>query len=83
MLVTPITEMVWAFVFIFIYCEFGERVNYGFTEVYDTICHFDWYSLPMEIQKMLPTIIIASQEPINLHGFGDVKCSRITSKIVN
>lgn len=65
-----------------IYCEFAERVSSGFDEICDMICELHWYLYAEEIQKMMPTIIVNSQEPVNMDGFANCSCSRVQFKKV-
>lgn len=75
-MVIPIFEMLWVFGLTLIYSEFGERVTNEFNEVDNMFCHLNWYSLPKDIQRMLTTVIISTQEPIVLRGFGNYSCTR-------
>lgn len=36
----------------------------------------------MNVQKILPTILIHAQQPINIHCFGSIPCNRETFKKV-
>lgn len=74
--------MAWTIFITFIYCECGERVSNGFSDMYDVICEFQWYLFSIEVQQMLPTILIIAQEPVTLHGFANTSCTRETFKKV-
>lgn len=76
-------EMFWSFALIFIYCEFGERVSTGFSELNDAINQFNWYTFPIEIQRDLPIVMIFAQEPVVVSGFGNIACVRLTFKSVS
>lgn len=69
-------EMFWSFSLIFIFCDFGERVSSGFGEINDAISAFDWHLFPIGAQRMLPTILIVTQQPVALRGFGNVSFLR-------
>lgn len=60
----------------FLYCEFGERVSVAFEESCDLICDFQWYSFPIRIQQVLPTIMIGAQSPVDFRGFANFSCCR-------
>lgn len=72
----------YSFVMIFWYCEYGERICSRFDEINDVIHQTDWYLLPVKMQKMIPTILIAAQRPVLLMGFGNVACTRENYKKV-
>lgn len=82
-LIALIGQTVWCFIFIFIYCELGQRVNEAFDESYDTILQFNLYSFPMEIQRMLPIIILNAQQSVEIRGYGDFSCTRERFKSVS
>lgn len=73
---SPIGAILGAFIITLIYCEFAERVTAGFDEICDMICDLQWYLFPKEIQKMMLTIIVNSQEPVTMQGFANCSCSR-------
>lgn len=75
-IVTLFGEIFWAFAFIFFFCEFGERVSYGFEEINDTLNNLDWYLFPIEIQRMIPTTMIFFQAPVVVRIVGSFACSR-------
>lgn len=82
MLVTPVMLLLWTYVLIFIFCELGERVSTEYNRILDEIEQSNWYSLPMELQRMFPFVIIIAQEPTILHGFGNCLCTRESFKNV-
>lgn len=82
MLATLFSEALCSFVLIFIYCEFGERVNIGCEEIYDVICQLNWYSYPIEMQRMIPNILIATEQSVIVKGFGNCSCTRESLKKV-
>lgn len=72
----------WSFAFTFTFCEFGQRVNNAFSEIDDAVGQFEWYSFPIENQRMLPTIIIIAQKPVVIECFGEIQCLRCVFKKV-
>lgn len=82
-LIQTIFEAFWSFGGIFFYCEFGERLGQLFVEVDDTIYQLDWYLYPEEIRRMLPTLIINVQEPMEIECFGSLSCCRDAFKQVS
>lgn len=67
---------------VFSFCEFGHRVSSAFEEAEDSFYRLQWYSFPVEIWQMLPTVFIAAQQPINFFVFGSISCSREDFKLV-
>lgn len=74
--------MCFAFVTIFIACDFCERLS----NEYDKICYeieqIDWYLLPPKVQSMLPIIVCSAQQTFSNDIFGSVACNRETFKQV-
>lgn len=78
----PCVMIYWSVVEIFLFCEFGERLTKRFDEIDDEIFDWDWYAFPIEIQKMLPIIMIGTQKQVRLEGFANIQCTRQTFKNV-
>lgn len=74
--------MFWTFFYILIACECGERVSSAFGEIGYVVCQFDWCLFPVEMWKMLPTILIFAQQPVEIPIFGSISCTRETFKKV-
>lgn len=68
--------MFWSFAFVFISCEFGERLSTAFSNINDVLIQFEWHSFPIEIMQMLPTIICNAQIPVIVGGIGNLVCTR-------
>lgn len=73
---------VYAFGIIFLTCELGQRLTNAFEQIQDEIKKFEWYLFSSEIQQMLPTILIVSQQSIELECFGSISGLRETFKKV-
>ena len=71
-----------AFATVFIACELGQRLIDAFDEISSTIDHLKWYSLPIEIQRLLPMIVVAAQQPVSVACFGSITCTREVFKNV-
>lgn len=67
---------------LFVACELGERFSRTLEEVDDFLCQLNWYYLPIEFQRVFPTILINSQQPVVLKCFGCISCSRDQFKTV-
>lgn len=75
--------MFWSYTFMFIYCELGEKVSEAFEKLNESIDQLDWYLFSIEIQRLLPTFMIASQQPILIRGLGGSVYTRDTFKRVS
>lgn len=76
MIIPLVCMMFWSFSIIFVYCEFGERMSNGFNEINDSICCVNWYTFPINMQRMIPNILIIAQKPVVLDAFGKISCKR-------
>lgn len=68
--------MFWAFVTIFLICEFGHRIGDKFEETNRLFDQLSWYTFPVGMWRMLPTILLAAQQPVRFDVFGSISCSR-------
>lgn len=73
----------YAFGIMLFICELGQRLNNAFVEIGDEIELFQWNLFPIEIQKMLPTVLVATNRPIVLEFFGSISGTRETFKEVS
>lgn len=64
------------FSIIFIFCEIGERFKNSFDQINDEFDKLNWYLFPMDAMKMLSTIMIFTQKPVALNGFGGTQYNR-------
>lgn len=62
----------------FLLCEYGQMVSTRFEEVDEKIYQSDWHLFPRQIQRMLPTIINNTQQPVIITGFANVEYTRET-----
>lgn len=81
-LISPLLYAFWSFAPIFMYCEFGNAVTDEFESFSDELCQCKWYSLPIELQKMMVVFIEGTQEPIIVRGFCNIVCIRDSFKKV-
>lgn len=72
----------WAIFMVFFSCEIGHRFSNAYEEMYDKIFHLDWYLLSMDLQRMLPTLLIYTQKSVDIECFGSTTCGRDTFKKV-
>lgn len=83
MLISLVFLMFWSFSLVFFLCEFGGTISDKFDELTDVIYQCNWYSYPVEVQRMITTILMSTQDSIALCGFGNVLCNRIMFKKVS
>lgn len=72
----------YAFGIILVICELGHRLTVAFDQIHDEIGKYDWFLFSHEIQKMLPTMLIVSQKPVEFEIFGSLSGIRETFKKV-
>lgn len=75
-------EIFCAFASVSIPCELGDRLSSAFSVISDLIDQFKWYRFPIEVQRMLPIILITTQRPIAIECFGSILCVRAALKSV-
>lgn len=68
---------------VFLPCELGQRLTTTCEQVDYDFEQLAWYLFPMEVQRILPTILIGLQEPVLLRCFGIVDGSREQFKKVS
>lgn len=68
---------------IFMICEPSQQLSNAFEQIPADIENWEWYLYSHEIQRMLPIILLVSQQPMELECFGGIKASRETLKKVS
>lgn len=68
---------------VFAACEIGQRYSNAFSGVEFVFDQFNWYLLPIRIKRILPTILLYVQQPIEIQFFGSLSCSRELFKQVS
>lgn len=68
---------------VFLFCELGEQVAKQFKIFEDELCECNWYSFPIEMQQMFPIVIMNTQQPVNIRGYGNTLCTREAFRKVN
>ena len=66
----------------FVICEFCEMVTDHFEAFDYELCQCNWYSFPIEIQRILIIVIANTQQPEILQAFGNTPCTREVFKKV-
>ena len=68
--------MFMGFTVVFVFCEFGHRLSKAFGEIEYIIEKLHWYKFPVQMWKLLPTLVMGAQKPAKLSVFGSVSCTR-------
>lgn len=77
-----IIEVITAFGMVTVSGEIGEGFSNWFNEIETVIIEFDWYTFPIELQRILPFIWMNVQRVVGIECFGSILCSRQTLKNV-
>lgn len=73
----------YAFGLVLISCELGQRMTNAF-EIFEVVmCKLDWLLFPVEVQQLLPPLLIIAQQPVRLECFGSNACMRESFKKVD
>lgn len=68
---------------LFFACELGQRVTNAYEEIDDKIDHFNWNLYPMKIQRLLPILMMNTQQRMEIMCFGSRACTRETFRKVS
>ena len=58
-------------------------VTTEFEDFNDELDECDWYTFPIEFQRMYILVIQNAQKPVTIQGFGNIFCTRDAMKKVN
>lgn len=67
---------IWSLGMVFFQTEIGQQFTNTYNIIIITFDQLSWYWFPIEIQRMLPTIIINVHEPVTIECFNIVACNR-------
>lgn len=67
-------------VVVFFSSEMCDRLTTAFIGIDYGFGQLNYYLFSMEIQRILPTILMNCQEPVALKFFGNISCNRMTFK---
>lgn len=82
MLIEAIFFAFCAIALVLVVCELGQRFSNAFQEFDLVINQLEWYSYPLIVQRMFPTLLINAHDPIVIKCFGSILCERDTFKRV-
>lgn len=74
--------MVQLLLFDFLICEFGERLSSKYEMFHKKLHECNWYSLPIEIQRMYLIFMAHTQQTPNISCYGNFTCTPNTFKKV-
>lgn len=70
--------------YISVLCMFGDRTTSHFEEIHNMMCmQLKWNDCPLEIQKLLPMLLLIAEKPVHMKGYMAVKCTREFMKTVS
>lgn len=82
-IVRSLTLIFWSFALIFFFCHSCQSVTDRFSQLDNAVYHCEWHSYPIKVQRILPIIMLALQQPVVFHGFGNVFYTREAFKNVS
>lgn len=75
-LIRPLTVIFFSYLTIFFFCETAQQITEQYDEIESVFCQCNWYSYPIEVQQIIPTIMMATQKEIAIRGFGNLIFNR-------
>lgn len=82
-LITSFDALATACLYIFFWCESGKMVTSAFAMFDHELWQCEWYSFPIETQRMVQFFMLVTQDPAVLCGYGNIICTRDTFKRVS
>lgn len=72
-----------ALLLVLLTCEVGQRFTNAFAEVDDDLTLLNFYLLPVKARRVLPMLIMYSQQPLIAQFFGSLSVTRDQFKRVS
>lgn len=82
-IVHPVVPLIVVSKWVFFYCYFGDNVTTQFEHLHILIYQWNWITLPIEIQKLLPTVMLITGKPVYLKGVANIRCTKEVFKRVS
>lgn len=82
-LASTLTILIEILVVVFVICEIGESVTIQFETFEMELSQCEWFLLPIKMQRMYLIFVAHTQQEQNIHGYGNITCSRETFKKVS
>lgn len=64
-------------------CELGQRISNICGQIDNDFSQFNWYLFPIEVKRILPTVILYVQQPVEITFFGSFSANRELCKRVS
>lgn len=81
--ISTLNVLIGIFVTVFAVCEIGQGVSDRFEIFEEKLTQYDWYLLPIKMQRMYLIFMAHTQQTPNIQAFGNIVCSRETFKTVS
>lgn len=78
-----ILHVLMAYLQVFLFCFFGQRLSSNFDDLNDSFYDCEWYRFAVKSRKFLHAILLATQYPVRIRGFGRYSCTHDTYKRVH
>lgn len=75
-LVSSLNVVVVVFLLVFMVCDIAEDVNFQFEFLAKKLYQYDWYLLPIRMQRIYLIFMAHTQQTPHIQGFGNIVCSR-------
>lgn len=79
----PLVLGTWSFIGVFFICEIGEQMTTSFELFNNDFRLCNWHLFPIELQRMFSLVLLDSQYPVIIRGFGNTLCTRFAFKTVD
>lgn len=80
---SAIILVLWAFIFLFLWCDFGQKLTDQFELFEDEVYKCKWYLFSIEMQQIFAFAMMNVQQSIVVKGFGNIELSRETFEKVS
>lgn len=80
--IEPLVSGTWSFMGIFFLCEIGEKLTESFEKFNNDFRLCNWYAFSNEVQRMFLIVLLDSQYPVIIRGYGNTLCTRYALKTV-
>lgn len=74
--IPPIVSEIGLFTGLYVLWDIGESVMQRYENISRSVYQLNWYLLPLETQRKLPTILAMAEKNIYLRGFARFHCTR-------
>lgn len=75
-ILTTSIQIAYTFVTLFAACESGERVTHQFNQFNDNFHICEWYSFPLEMQRIYSIALVGVQDSVIIQGYANTVCTR-------